>query len=112
MSPATYSRCRFVANPIASSMRSYPALWFVPLALLLSWYPTILGSLGVKASGINPLGPFVAGLILSAVIGGWAAVKALLARLVRVRVALRWYAAAVLLVPAGAFVALGIGLLF
>jgi len=101
-----------VSNPLVVSLRARPALWFALLAFLLSWYPTLLGELGVKASGINPLGPFVAALILSGAIGGWAAVKALLGRMVRIRIRFTWYLAAVLLAPALAFAALGIGLLF
>ena len=96
--------------PIVASVRTRPVLWFVPLAFLLSWYPAILGSLGVKASGINPLGPLVAALIVSGISGGWPAARTLLGRLVLVKVQLRWYVVALLLAPALAFAALGIGL--
>lgn len=103
-----------MANPIVTHMRARPALWFVPLALLLSWYPAILKEMGLKqaSGGINPLGVLVAALILSGVTGGWPAVKALLARMVRVKVGPRWYLTAVLIGPVLAFAALALGLLF
>jgi membrane protease YdiL (CAAX protease family) len=100
-----------MANVIAVSIRTRPAVWFVPLAFLLSWYPAILGGLGVKASGINPLGPLVAALVVSGISGGWPAIRALLGRLVLARVRLGWYLVALLLAPALAFAALGVGLL-
>lgn len=103
-----------MANPITASIRARPALWFVALGFLLSWYPAMLGGLGIvkRASGMNPLGLFLAALILTGVIGGWQGVKALLARLVRVRFHIKWYLIALLLTPALAFIALGIGLPF
>lgn len=83
---------------IRSLAREKPLRVYFPLAFLLSWYPWLLSLLGVpKASGINPLGPLVAGLILSGLAGGWPAVRGLLLRIVRVRVAPRWYAVALLL---------------
>ena len=100
-----------MANLIAVSFRTRPAVWFVALAFLLSWYPTMLGALGVKASGINPLGPLVAALVLAGITGGWPAIRALLGRVVLVRVHPKWYLAALLLAPALAFAALGVGLL-
>src|SRR5215471_8732680 len=81
-------------------------LWvFFPLAFLLSWYPWLLSFLGVKAHGMNPLGVLLAALIVAAASGGWRGLKALLLRIVRVRVGWRWYAVAVLLPPAFVFLA-------
>jgi membrane protease YdiL (CAAX protease family) len=73
----------------------------------------MLGGLGIvkRASGMNPLGLFLAGLILAGVTDGWRGVKALLARLVRVRFHVKWFLIALLLAPALAFLALAIGLL-
>lgn len=83
---------------IRTMAREKPLHIYFPLAFLLSWYPWLLSLLGVpKASGINPLGPLVAGLILSGLGGGWPAVRGLLARIVRVRVAPQWFAVALLL---------------
>jgi len=69
------------------------------LAYLLSWYPWLLHLAHVTRGrgGLNPLGPLVAALILSGLIGGWGSVKKLLRRLVEWRVSARWYAFVLLL---------------
>lgn len=90
--------------------RERPLWVFFPLAFLLSWYPWMLSLFGVKAKGINPLGVLLAALIVAAASGGWAGLKALLLRIVRVRVGWRWYAATVLLPPAFVFSALALNL--
>jgi membrane protease YdiL (CAAX protease family) len=86
---------------LRSVVRNWQAPVFFALAFALSWYPWVLGVLGVpKASGINPLGVFVAALIVAGVGGGWASVKALLSRVVRWRVGWGWLAAAIA-IPVG-----------
>ena len=86
-------------------------LWvFFPLAFLLSWYPWLLSFLGVKAHGMNPLGVLLAALIVAAASRGWRGLKALLLRIVRVRVGWRWYAVALLLPPAFVFLAFALNL--
>lgn len=100
-----------VVRSVARSIRARPVLWFVPLALLLSWYPELLGRLGMEASGINPLGALAAALIVAGVAGGRNELKALLARVVRIRAPVRWYLLALLLMPALAFAALAIAML-
>ena len=82
------------------SLRSFVRNWQVSLffvtAFALSWYPWLLGILGVaKSSGINPLGVFVAALIVAGAGDGWASVKVLLLRLVRWRVGWDWLMAAI-----------------
>ncbi len=66
--------------------------------------------LGVRASGINPLGVLVAALIVSGVAGGWTGLKTVLLRIVRVRVRTRWYLAALLLPAALVFLSLALNL--
>jgi CAAX protease family protein len=67
---------------------------FFVLAFALSWYPWLLGMLGVAgASGINPLGVFAAALIVAGVADGWTGVKRLLACIVRWRMGWRWLGA-------------------
>ncbi len=86
-------------------------LWvFFPLAFLLSWYPWLLSFFGVKASGINPLGVLVAALIVAVVSRGWAGLKAVLLRIVRVRFGWRWYLIALLLPVVFVSLALGLNL--
>jgi membrane protease YdiL (CAAX protease family) len=71
---------------------------FFLLAFALSWYPWLLGLIGVpKASGINPLGVFAAALIVAGLADGWTGIKVLLARIVRWRVGWRWLTTAVFL---------------
>src|SRR5688572_10882110 len=65
---------------------------FFALAFLLSWYPWFLALAQGRTSGPNPLGPFVAALIVTGIAGGWPGIRDLLARIVRGRIGLRWYA--------------------
>lgn len=65
---------------------------FFPLAFLLSWYPWFLALAQGRMSGPNPLGPFVAALIVAGLVKGWPGIRDLLVRIGRVRIGLRWYA--------------------
>jgi membrane protease YdiL (CAAX protease family) len=65
-------------------------LWLA-LTFPLSWYPWLIALWRGETSGPNPLGPFVAALIVTALSGGRLAVKDLLARIVRWRVGVQWY---------------------
>ncbi len=64
---------------------------FFGLAYLLSWYPWVLALLRGRTSGPNPLGPLVAGLLVTAVISGRAGLREYLGRIVRWRVGAKWY---------------------
>jgi membrane protease YdiL (CAAX protease family) len=64
---------------------------FFLLAFLLSWYPWFLAIARGRTSGPNPLGPFLAALIVTGLVEGWSGIRALLGRIVRVRIGLRWY---------------------
>src|SRR3954471_14430087 len=88
---------------------------FLILGFILSWYPWVLALLKHKTSGPNPLGLFVAALIVSAVTFGGGGAVAILCAIVRVRVPLASWLAA-FLIPIGsvalalaAATALGIG---
>jgi membrane protease YdiL (CAAX protease family) len=65
---------------------------FFVLAFVLSWYPWVIALASGRTSGPNPLGPLVAALIVSGIAAGWPGVRDLLARMVRARIGLRWYA--------------------
>src|SRR5688572_22047748 len=64
---------------------------FFLLAFLLSWYPWFLALAQGRTSGPNPLGPFVAALVVTGIVAGWPGIRDLLARIVRGRIGLRWY---------------------
>jgi membrane protease YdiL (CAAX protease family) len=65
---------------------------FFVLAFVLSWYPWIIALTRGLASGPNPLGPLVAGIIVTAIVAGRSGLRELFGRLVRCRVAAGWYA--------------------
>src|SRR3954469_10316183 len=64
---------------------------FFALAYLFSWYPWIIALAQGRTSGPNPLGPFVAALLVAGTAGGKAGLRDLLGRIVRVRFSPRWY---------------------
>lgn len=81
---------------------------FVAITFLLSWgvfLPVAFGLVPVERilplATLSIVGPSVAALVLTWRAGGRSGVRQLLARLIRVRVPLRWYAAALLPVGLG-----------
>jgi membrane protease YdiL (CAAX protease family) len=70
------------------------ALFFV-LAFLLSWYPWFLALARGTTTGPNPLGPFAAALIVTAIAYGKGGLKELLGKLVRWKVGLSAYFVAI-----------------
>jgi membrane protease YdiL (CAAX protease family) len=82
-------------SSIRAAVAARPMWVFFPLVFVLSWYPWVLGMLGVEgADGINPLGVLVAALITAGIAGGWPEARGVLARIGRWRVGLQWYAVA------------------
>ena len=65
---------------------------FFILAFALSWYPWIIALTRGRTSGPNPLGPFVAGIIVTAIVSGWACLREFFGRILRWRVDAKWYA--------------------
>ena len=65
---------------------------FFTLAYLFSWYPWLIALARGKTTGPNPLGPFIAAIVVLGLSDGWRGIRALLARIVRGRIGLRWYA--------------------
>ena len=78
-------------------IRRYPLISFFVLAYALSWWPAILYALDLARQPIVGFGPFLAALVRLALTHGKSGVVGLLRRMVRWRVGLRWYAAALLL---------------
>jgi membrane protease YdiL (CAAX protease family) len=83
---------------LVSVIRRHPLIAFFVLAYALAWWIWILYAFGITFLGpIFALGPFLAAIIVTAFTSGKAGLKALLSRMVRWRVGLGWYAAALLL---------------
>ena len=78
---------------LVSLIRRYPLVSFFVLACALSWWGWPLYALDLAPTPIAP-GPFVAAFIVLAITRGKTGVVELLRRMVRWRVGLRWYAAA------------------
>jgi membrane protease YdiL (CAAX protease family) len=88
---------------LVSLIRRHPLITFFVLAYALAWWIWILYAFGITFLGpIFALGPFLAAIIVTALTRGTAGLKALLSRMVRWRVGLGWYAAA-LLVPVAVY---------
>src|SRR3712207_1705038 len=78
-------------------LKRHPLIAFFLLAYALSWWPWILQALGVLDGPIAGFGPFLAALVVLALVEGRQGVGRLLRRMVRWRVASGWYAVALLL---------------
>ena len=70
-------------------LRKYQIIIFFALTFIISWYPWYTGGVGFKAAG-----PSYAGLIVVALVGGWAGIKEMLRRLVKWRVGIIWWVVA------------------
>lgn len=98
-------------NHIKFFVQRHPLVTFFVLAYAFSWWPWLLSAANNPLFPLNPFGPVVAALILTAVINGRAGLKVLLARVVQWRVNLRWYGVALLLPVALGLSAFGLNLL-
>jgi CAAX protease family protein len=65
---------------------------FLILAFLLSWYPWVIAMVDGKVSGPNPLGPFIAALIVTGLAEGRSGMRTLFGRIVRARIGWSSYA--------------------
>jgi hypothetical protein len=66
------------------------AVFFV-FAFVFSWYPWIIAMARGTVSGPNPLGPFIAALIVTAIAEGRSGMRTLFGRIVRARIGWRAY---------------------
>ena len=64
---------------------------FFLIAFLLSWYPWIIALSRGQTTGPNPLGPFVAAIIMTAIVYGRAGLREFFSRFVRWRVGAKNY---------------------
>jgi membrane protease YdiL (CAAX protease family) len=86
-----------------SLLRRHALVTFFVLAFALAWWIWILYAFNIIFLGpIFALGPLLAAIIVTVLTSGKAGLKALLSRMVRWRVGLRWYAAALGL-PVGVY---------
>jgi uncharacterized protein len=92
-------------------IKRHPLTVFFILAALLSWWVWPLYALDLMPTPIVGFGPFLAALIVLAVTRGRAGVVDLLRRMVHWRIALKWYAAALLLPVAVTLTATAINVL-
>ena len=72
--------------------RRHTLIAFFLAAFVLSWYPWIIALLRGRISGPNPLGPFVAAIIMTAVVSGRSGLRQFFSGLVRWRVGAKPYA--------------------
>ncbi len=86
-----------------SFVRRHPLAVFVTLAYGLSWLPWLW-----SPGGLLPAGPFLAALLVFALVGGRPAVTAWLRKIAHWRVGARWYALVLLGPPALTFAAVGL----
>jgi uncharacterized protein len=80
-----------------SSVKRHPLITFFVLACALSWWPWILYTFDLMPQPIVGFGPFLAALVVLAITQGKSGIVGLLRQMVRWRVGLKWYAAALLL---------------
>jgi membrane protease YdiL (CAAX protease family) len=85
---------------------------FFVLAFALSWYPWVIALTRGLTSGPNPLGPLVAGIIVTALVFGRSGLREFFGRIVRARVGLKWYAVTFVMPILICLVALAIALCF
>ena len=92
--------------------RRHALIAFFVIAFVLSWYPWIIALTRGRTSGPNPLGPFVAAIIMTAVVFGRSGAREFFSRLVRWRVGAKAYAIVFLTPILICLVAVGITLCF
>ena len=73
-------------------LQRHKLIVFFVLAFALSWYPWIIALARGRTSGPNPLGPLVAGIIVTAIVFGRPGLREFFSRIVRWRVGAKWYA--------------------
>jgi membrane protease YdiL (CAAX protease family) len=84
-------------SSLLSVVKRHPLITFFVLAYAFSWWPWILYAIDLSPQPVAGFGPFLAALVVLAITHGKSGIGGLLRRMVRWRVGLRWYAAALLL---------------
>jgi membrane protease YdiL (CAAX protease family) len=99
-------------NGMRAFFRRHSLIAFFVSAFVLSWYPWIIALLRGRTSGPNPLGPFGAAIIRTAVVSGRSGSREFFSRLIRWRVGAKPYAIVFLTPILVCLVAAGITLFF
>ncbi len=85
-------------SPLSKVVKHYPLISFFLLTIALSWWPLIVYAFNPSFFSVSApllaLGPSLAAIIVTALSSGKVGLKALLSRMVRWRVGLKWYIAA------------------
>lgn len=80
-----------ISHNVKAFLKQHRLVAFFVLAFALSWYPWVIALIRGRTSGPNPLGPLVAGIIVTAIVSGRSGLREFFSRLVRGRVGLKWY---------------------
>jgi len=80
-----------ISNNVKAFLKQHRLVAFFVLAFALSWYPWVIALIRGRTSGPNPLGPLVAGIIVTAIVSGRSGLREFFSRLVRWRVGVKWY---------------------
>jgi len=80
-----------ISNNVKAFLKQHRLVVFFVLAFALSWYPWVIALMRGRTSGPNPLGPLVAGIIVTAIVSGRSGLREFFSRLVRWRVGVKWY---------------------
>jgi uncharacterized protein len=88
---------------IVAAVRRHPlaAYWAFAFALSWAYWIPLVVTAGQRSHFPGLLGPMVAGVLVTGMLGGWPGLRALAAAAVRWRVAARWYLLALAPLPAG-----------
>lgn len=95
---------------VKAFLQRHRLIAFFAFAYLLSWCPCIIALARGRSTGPNPLGPLVAGIIMTAIVLGRPGLREFFSRLVRWRVGVKWYAFVVLAPIAVCLAAVGLTL--
>jgi uncharacterized protein len=93
-------------------LKRHALVGFFVIAFVLSWYPWIIALMRGHTSGPNPLGPFVAAIIMTAFVSGRPGLREFFSRLARWRVGVKAYAIVFLIPILICLIAVGITLCF
>ena len=97
---------------VKAFLHRHALIVFFGLAFILSWYPWIIALARGQTSGPNPLGPLLAGIVVTAVVYRGSGLREFLSRIVRWHVGIKWYAIVFVLPIAVCLLAIGIILCF